>query len=68
MANLAIATAADRHIASTLTATVSRLTAYLTTTNAQLVTDLATNATLASAMAHMGGRGRGGDRGRGGGR
>ena len=66
--NLVTATAAERHTASTLTVTVSRLTAYLATSNAQLVTDLTTNATLTSAAAHMGGRGRGGDRGRGGGR
>ena len=68
MANLATATAADRTTVSTLTATVSQLTADLAAINAHLVTALATNATLTSTIAQMGGRGRGSGRGRGGGR
>ena len=68
MANLATATAADRHTVSILTATVSQLTKYLVAINAHLVTSLATNATLTSTIAHIGGRERGGDRERGGGR
>ena len=66
MANLATATAADRTTVSTLTATVSQLTSDLAAINAHLVTALATNATLTSTIAQMGGRGRGSGRGRGG--
>ena len=53
MANLATYTVSDRKMVSTLTATMSRLTADLTTTSTQLVTTLAFNATLTSAISKM---------------
>jgi len=68
MVNLATATAANRNTVSTLTLTMSQLTTDLAAINAHLVTALATNATLASTIVQMGGRGRGGGRGKFGGR
>ena len=50
MAYLATATAADRATVSTLTTTISRLTAELLITDALLVTALAANTTITASM------------------